>query len=151
MATNCIIIACPNRYAGKKNLAYLAECVASHKGVLDAVSLATVAAGHAAHLVKPPEHADEFARFLPLGTKEAKAAKGKRQWGWKRSFKTYSLGVSTNRNAVVYDYDKHALAERVEAFVEDYNAEVDRYKRHGKPDNVDDFVKYDRVKWSHIL
>ena len=140
----------PESIRREEKLAYLAECVASHRGVLDAVAWQQLRPD-TQHTWIRAEHADEFARFLPLGTKEAKAAKGEAAVGVEAVFKTYSLGVSTNRNAVVYDYDKHALAERVEAFVEDYNAEVDRYRRHGKPDNVDDFVKYDRVKWSHIL
>ena len=47
---------------------------------------------------------EEFDTFLPIGSKEAKA-KGGRDLA---IFKTYSLGVSTNRDAVVYDFDsKH--------------------------------------------
>jgi hypothetical protein len=35
---------------------------------------------------------------------------------------------------VVYDFDRAALTARVTQFIEDYNAEVDRYKRaEGQP------------------
>jgi predicted helicase len=43
------------------------------------------------------------------------------------------------------------LIERVKQFIEDYNGEVDRYRRAGKPTDIDNFVKYDRIKWSRDL
>ncbi len=36
-------------------------------------------------------------------------------------------------------------------FIEDYNAEVFRYERAGRPEDVDNFVRYDRIKWSRDL
>jgi predicted helicase len=94
-----------------------------------------------------PEHADEFATFVPMGSKETKAAKGDVE----AIFKTYSGGVKTNRDEVVYDFNRDALARRVQQFIEDYNAEVDRYQRSGRPQDVDNFVRYDRIKWSRDL
>ena len=44
-------------------------------------------------------------------------------------FKTYSNGLQTNRDDVVYDFSREALAQRMEAFIEAYNAEADRRKR----------------------
>ncbi len=90
----------------------------------------------------------EFETFLPMGTKTVKqAVAGEAQ----TYFKTYCLGVSTNRDSVVYDFDREKLAQRVEGFLEDYNAEVSRWVRAGKPKEVDQFVHYDRVKWSEML
>ena len=66
-------------------------------------------------------------------------------------FKTYSLGASTNRDLVVYDFDRDRLLERVEKFCEDYNSEIERYKRKGRPKNVDDFLDYEKVVWSETL
>ncbi len=43
------------------------------------------------------------------------------------------------------------LAARVEQFIEDYNAEVFRWVRAGHPKDIDNFVRYDRVKWSRNL
>ncbi|MBU1318718.1 MAG: N-6 DNA methylase [candidate division Zixibacteria bacterium] len=93
-------------------------------------------------------HGDEYEAFIPLGTKEAKAA-GAREPSV--IFKLYSGGVKTNRDTVVYDFDRDALIRGVKQFIEDYNSEVDRYQRaDGKPD-VDSFVKYDKIKWSESL
>jgi len=90
---------------------------------------------------------EEFDSFLPIGSKEAKAGTSV-----PTVFRTYSLGVSTNRDAVVYDFDTKRLAKRVEQFYEDYNAQVTKYQRKGSPADVDNFVDYDdRIKWSHFL
>jgi predicted helicase len=90
----------------------------------------------------------DFDSFLPLGTKEARSAKSTKA---EAIFKTYSLGVSTNRDDVVYDFDKNELLKRVEKFCEDYNAEVFRYQQKGKMIDVDTFLKYDQIKWSRNL
>jgi predicted helicase len=89
----------------------------------------------------------KFDAFIPLGSKQAKAAEAAAE----TIFKTYSLGVSTNRDEVVYDFDTETLTSRIECFCEGYNAEVDRYKRTGKGKPVDDFLDYARVKWSSTL
>jgi predicted helicase len=52
---------------------------------------------------------EEFDEFLPIGSKEAKAGTS-----LPVVFKTYSLGVSTNRDDVVFDFDAKRLAARVE-------------------------------------
>lgn len=97
------------------------------------------------------EHDAEFQTFIPIGTKEGKRAAGKSRQE-KVIFQIFSRGVATSRDDVVYDFDREKLAARVKEFIEDYNAEVDRYKRMGgKVENVDDFVKYDRIKWSRDL
>jgi predicted helicase len=100
--------------------------------------------------------ASEFGHFLPLGDKKAKASGHS---DLPAIFRTYSLGVSTNRDSVVYGFDEDRLAKRVEQFADDYNAELDRWRKKGKPPGiaedlatyVDDFVKYDSVKWSSDL
>ncbi len=90
----------------------------------------------------------EFATFLPMGTK---AAKSKHTQEAHTLYKTYSLGVSTNRDSIVYDFDKSTLTKRVAAFIEAYNGEVFRWIRAGKPADIDHFVKYDTVTWSYFL
>ena len=47
-------------------------------------------------------------------------------------FKGYSPGVKTNRDDIVYDFNIETLEARIREFIEDYNSEVDRYKRKGK-------------------
>ncbi len=90
----------------------------------------------------------EFATFLPMGSKTAKAAK---YLDVSSIFKTYSLGVNTARDGVAYDFDGEILASRVEQFIENYNGEVFRWVRAGKPKDIDDFLHYEKIKWSRNL
>ncbi len=94
------------------------------------------------------ENSSEFFEFLPLGSKEAKSKKSQNV---ATVFKSYSLGINTKRDLVVFDFGQHELAERIGNFAEEYNSEVDRFFRHGSPENLDEFVKYDHVKWSREL
>ena len=89
----------------------------------------------------------DFDTFPPIGTREGKTSQGEPE----ALFKMYSLGVSTNRDSVVYDFKREMLIPRVQRFMEDYNAEIDRWIRAGRPRNVDSFVNYARVKWSEGL
>ncbi len=90
----------------------------------------------------------DFTSFLPIGTKEAKSA---HQASVQTLFKTYSLGVSTNRDSVVYDFDYQNLKTKVEFFMENYNAEISRWIRSGRTKDIDGFVSYDKIKWSRNL
>jgi predicted helicase len=98
----------------------------------------------------------EFSGFVPVGSKDAKSHGGS---AGGTVFRTYSLGVSTNRDSTVHDFDAAKLAIRCEQFAEDYNAELERWKRKAKPPKdpkalalyVDNFVSYERVKWSETL
>jgi len=98
----------------------------------------------------------EFSKFIPIGSKKYKA---RSNLGLPTIFRAYSLGVSTNRDSVAYDFNTERLAKRVEQFVDDYNAELDRWRKKAVPPKdpkqlaqyVDDFVRYDRVKWSRDL
>ncbi len=63
---------------------------------------------------------------MPLGSKKSKA---RATWGLERSFRTYSLGVVHQPRCVVYDFDAEHLAKEVEQFIENYNAEVDRWRK----------------------
>lgn len=95
-----------------------------------------------------PKHAAEWDTFTATGTKTDKASDSRSP---STIFKTYSNGVKTNRDDVVYDFDADALMARVRQFIEAYNYEVDRYKRAGKPSDVDNFVNYEVVKWDSTL
>lgn len=97
-----------------------------------------------------------FAGFVPIGSKDYRA---RSNLGLPTVFRAYSLGVSTNRDSVVYGFDRERLAKRVERFIDDYNAEVERWRKEAKPPKdpaqlshyLDDFVSYERVKWSRDL
>ena len=86
-----------------------------------------------------------------MGTKEAKAAKGE---AVDVIFKSYSLGVSTNRDAWVYNFNRNILVENMSRMIDTYNEQVFKWEHWGDRDaNVDDFVLSDeaKIKWSSGL
>ena len=87
----------------------------------------------------------EFETFIPIGSKEAKNAKG-----GETVFSLYSLGVATNRDALAYAFDLELLQKRVDTFIEIYNTTVDRKKRHNRVTSVEDFIDTtdSRIKWT---
>ncbi len=97
-----------------------------------------------------PEGSEEFYSLLPLGSREAKSAKASRG---EVIFKTFSIGVNTNRDSWVYSFRKDDLEEQIKKSIETYNGEIDRWKRANRPKNIDDFVTDDptKIKWSSRL
>jgi len=95
-----------------------------------------------------PANGVEFTTFTRLAGKEDRAV---RNGEVQVIFKDYSLGIATHRDAVVYDFNKAELAKRAEKFADDYNAEVDRFKRTYKGGSVDEFVRYERIAWDRDL
>jgi predicted helicase len=95
------------------------------------------------------ETAAEYDLLIPLGSKETKALDSPNA---PALFQTYTVGVLTARDEVAYDFNKTTLAARMEKFVEDYNADVDKYKRLKKTKkiDVDKFVRKD-LKWTDRL
>ena len=93
----------------------------------------------------------EFETFIPIGTREAKSAKGEVN---DVIFKTYSLGVSTNRDAWVRNFNRNALTENMNRMIDTYNEQVLKWEREAtRNTNVDDFVISDekKIKWSRNL
>ena len=93
----------------------------------------------------------EFDTFIPMGTKAAKAQKDEVTGV---IFKTYSNGVSTNRDAWVYNFNRNILAESMSKMINTYNAEVARWiQRTDRDANLDNFVVSDdtEIKWSRDL
>ena len=52
---------------------------------------------------------DEFAAYMPIGSKEARRAKGNES---QTIFKTYSGGLKSNRDNHIYDFQSDSLSER---------------------------------------
>ena len=96
------------------------------------------------------EHAAEFDALVPLGSK---AAKERNPASAGVIFRTYSRGIETCRDEWTYDFDTSSLERKVQALVENYNAEVDRWGRAGKPEDIDNFVTNDatKIKWCSRL
>ena len=94
----------------------------------------------------------EFDTFIPMGTKEAKAQKSA---AVDVIFKTYSLGVSTNRDAWVYNFNISTLTENVQRTMEFYNPQVLKWLVTPEKSivNIDNFVVYDdtKISWSRDL
>ena len=93
----------------------------------------------------------EFETFIPMGTKEAKAAKGA---AVDVLFHTFSNGVKTNRDAWAYHFNRSTLTENMERMIDFYNEQMFKWDRRTDQDaNVDEFVVYDdkKIKWSHFL
>ena len=88
----------------------------------------------------------EFETFIPMGTKEAKAAKG----GGETIFSLYSLGAVTSRDSLVYSFNLKLLQERVRTFIEIYNSTVDRKRRHDPNAPLERFIDTNdpRIKWT---
>ena len=91
---------------------------------------------------------DEFAAYMPIGSKEAKRANFTQA---ATIFHQYSLGVSTNRDYFVYGYQRRFLSERVKEFIKSYNLQVALYKAETTRPEVDHFVDYESIKWSSTL
>ena len=93
----------------------------------------------------------EFDTFIPMGTKEVKAARGEMV---DVIFQTYSLGVGTNRDAWVYNFNRNALTENMKRMIDTYSEQVFRWERQADREiNIDDFVVYDdtKIKWTDKL
>ncbi len=93
----------------------------------------------------------EFETFVPMGTKEAKAAKGA---AVDVLFHTFSNGVKTNRDAWAYNFNHNALIENIKRMIGFYNEQVFKWnQREDQGANVDEFVVYDdeKISWSRDL
>ena len=94
----------------------------------------------------------EFDTFTPMGTKEAKGKKGPAAGV---IFDTYSLGVSTNRDAWAYNFNANTLTENVHRTMEFYNAQVLKWLVTPEKSivKIDNFVAYNdtKISWSSGL
>ena len=91
------------------------------------------------------EHADEFESFLQITSKEARSLPSRNA---SAIFQISCPGVNTARDAVVYDFNRDQLNLRIEEVCDSFNSEVDRYRRKGRPKDIDGFVDYELLKWS---
>lgn len=70
-------------------------------------------------------------------------------------FKRYAIGVSTNRDEWVFDFDKENLEDKVKFFVKAYNEQEEKTRelrrtRKLKLDDIGNTLRYD-IKWSSAL
>ena len=91
----------------------------------------------------------DFEQLIPLANRETKFAKTADDE--RAMFKLYSLGIATNRDEWVYDFDHIALEDKVKFFCETYTSEMRRLETE-RPDanSIGDWV--DRsIKWTSEL
>ena len=72
----------------------------------------------AEHTWLVPPHADEYGDLRAMGD----------------IFSQRSLGLNTNRDSIVYDFDRGKLEARIREFIAAYNAEVDRHRHDANAD-----------------
>ncbi len=93
----------------------------------------------------------EFESYISIGSKEDKRA----EWGDAESiFKMFSLGVNTNRDGWVYDFEPEVLTDRIKKFIATYNSEVHRWEtRNKREEDLREFLLDDdeQIKWSSSL
>ncbi len=87
-----------------------------------------------------------FAKFVPIGAKEAKALDSLDAHA---IFRTFSNGVKSNNDDLVFDFDAALLTKRAKKMVEAYHGELDRWRRAKKPENLEEFLRVDPkvCKW----
>ena len=91
------------------------------------------------------QSSSDFEKLLPLANRETKLAKRVEDEG--AVFGLYSMGVVTNRDEWVYDFDHAHLGSKVRAFINEY--EESRAEHGGK--DVDDGILGTKIKWTRDL
>jgi len=88
---------------------------------------------------------NDFDSLLPLADKAVKLGKSK-----KALFELFSLGIASNRDEWVYDFEKNNLKNKVQFFCSFYEDEKKRWQLSEKSIPINDFV--DRtIKWTEEL
>ena len=88
---------------------------------------------------------NDFDTLLPLCSKDVKSGKAKTG----ALFELFSLGVVTNRDEWVYDFDKKNLAKKVQFLIQSYNQEVERLAGVKRSD-VSEQLNY-AIKWTRAV
>ena len=89
---------------------------------------------------------EDFETFVPMGSKQAKRAKGEVSGV---IFHQFSSGVKTNRDAWAINFDRATLTTNVQRMMDTYNTQALKWQQQ-TAQNVDDFVVYDseKISWS---
>ena len=89
------------------------------------------------------ENASVWDEMVPVGSRDAKSS------GLANTvlFNTYSRGIATSRDSVVYSFSLDLLANTMKNLINSFNKEVARYLTENKPKEIDDFVDTTDIKW----
>jgi predicted helicase len=93
---------------------------------------------------------EEYEGYVPMGSDGVKRSPESPAGAF---FGDFSRGLETCRDLWAYDFDCGRLTQKVKTLVDSYNAELDRWRRAKRPENIDEFVSYDekRIKWCSRL
>lgn len=91
---------------------------------------------------------NDFDSLMPIASKEAKAEK--RSGRERTIFKLFSLGVVTNRDDWVYDFDAEKLERKVRRFVDLYEADRGRWSDSANQEGTGNWVNR-QIKWTSEL
>lgn len=90
---------------------------------------------------------NDWEDLIPIANKETKLSKNKNDEC--AIFKLFSLGIATNRDEWVYDYDKENLEKKVKYFIEYYNNKLIDYNRLDNKYKLE--LKNDRKRLADFL
>ena len=91
---------------------------------------------------------NDWESLMPIASKATKAAKTLS--GEDALFKIHSLGVVTNRDEWMYDFNRVVLEKKTKYFCDVYKSEMERWRASDKTAKINDFV--DRtIKWTEEL
>lgn len=91
---------------------------------------------------------NEWDSLIPVVDKDTKSAKSKIQE--RAIFKLHSLGIVTNRDDWVYDFDGDKLEIKVRSFIDVYERERKSWHASGKVGGISDAVSRE-IKWTSEL
>jgi predicted helicase len=80
-----------------------------------------------------PEHGGEFGAYISIAD----------------AFEIHTRGVLTNNDSACYDFDRQKLEARARVMVEEFNGELDRWRRHGRLKQLEGWLRIDpkKLKW----
>jgi predicted helicase len=85
-----------------------------------------------------------FEELIPVADKMVKLGKSD-----KALFKSFSLGVVTNRDDWVYDFDKINVEKKVAYFIKTYNEQLAKLNPKNEP--IDEKALDDSIKWTRAV
>jgi predicted helicase len=88
---------------------------------------------------------NDWENLIPVASKDVKTGKGDGA-----IFKNTSLGIATNRDEWVYDYNEDSLGKKISFFANKFNSEVTRWFESDKSQATNDFVSRE-IKWTEEL
>jgi predicted helicase len=89
----------------------------------------------------------EYEALMPMALRDTKAGVGH------ALFRLYSSGISTDRDAWVYNFSRHTLLQNAKSTLEAYNQQLFAWHRSAKEAPIDEFVIEDsaKISWSRKL